>query len=46
MEGHLSDENYKSLCGLSDAAEKALEDISSFADEYSGKIGVIRAADI
>ena len=45
IEGHLSDGNYKSLCGLSDAAEKALKGASSFADEYSGGTDVIRAAD-
>jgi hypothetical protein len=46
VDGHLSDENYKSLCGLSDAVEKALEGASSFADEYSGGTDVIRAADL
>ena len=45
-EGILSGENYKSLCGLSDTAEKALEGASSFADEYKGGIDVIRAADL
>jgi hypothetical protein len=45
-EGILSAENYKSLCGLSDAAEKALEGASSFADEYKGGTDVIRAADL
>lgn len=46
IDGHLSDESYKSLCGLSDAAEKALEGVSSFADEYSGGTNLIRAADL
>ena len=44
-EGLLSDENYKSLCGLSIAAEKALEGLTLFADGYSGGVEVIRAAD-
>ncbi|NWB99602.1 hypothetical protein HX882_27340 [Pseudomonas gingeri] len=45
-EGCLSEENYKSLCGLSAAAEKALEGASSFADQYSGGTDVIRATDL
>jgi hypothetical protein len=45
-EGCLSDENYKSLCGLSAAAEKALEGASSFADQYGGETDVIRAVDL
>jgi hypothetical protein len=45
-EGILSGENYKSLCGLSEAAEKALEGASSFADEYRGGTDVIRAGDL
>lgn len=46
IDGHLSDGNYESLCGLSDAAEKALEGASSFADKYRGGTDVIRAADL
>lgn len=42
----LSDENYKSLCGLSNAAEKALVNVTFFADEYSGRVEIIRAADL
>ncbi|WP_156149822.1 MULTISPECIES: hypothetical protein [Pseudomonas] len=46
IDGHLSDGNYESLCGLSDAAEKALEGASSFADNYRGGTDVIRATDL
>ncbi|MCD7040050.1 hypothetical protein LRQ11_23615 [Pseudomonas sp. MAFF 311095] len=45
-EGILSGENYKSLCGISDSAEKALKGASSFVDEYRGGTDVIRAADL
>lgn len=46
IEGRQSDENYKSLCGLSVAAEKALAGLTSFTDEYNGGVEVIRAADL
>ncbi|WP_273823064.1 hypothetical protein [Pseudomonas asplenii] len=46
IEEGLSDENYKALCGLSDAAEKALVSVTSFADQYTGGVEVIRAADL
>ncbi|QLG93569.1 hypothetical protein HZF02_17090 [Pseudomonas yamanorum] len=46
IDGNLSEKSYKSLCGLSDAAEKTLEDMSFFVDEYKGGVGVIRAVDL
>ncbi|WP_369991349.1 hypothetical protein [Pseudomonas xanthosomatis] len=45
-EGRLSEDNYKSLCGISDAAEKAAQKASSFADQYTGGTDVIRAVDL
>ena len=46
IEGHQSDENYKSLCALILVAEKALAGLISFTNEYNGGVEVIRAADL
>lgn len=46
IEGCQSDESRNSLCGLSVAAEKALADLTLFADGYTGRVEVIRAADL
>jgi hypothetical protein len=44
-QGYQSDESLKSLWILHGAPEKALVSLTSFADEYSGGVEVIRAAD-
>lgn len=45
-QGYQSDESRKSLWLLNGAPEKALVSLTSFADEYSGGVEVIRAADL
>lgn len=45
-EGRQSEESYNSLCRLIVVAEKALADLTFFADKYSGGVEVIRAADL
>lgn len=45
-QGYQSDESQKSLRVLNGAPEKALVSLTSFADEYSGGVEVIRAADL
>ena len=46
IDGSQSEESRNSLCGLSVAAEKALGDLTLFADGYRGGVDVIRAADL
>lgn len=44
--GKHSDDSYTLLCGLSESAENTLAGLISFADNYTGGVEVIRAADL